>query len=204
MTESQVEKQLRQIALTEPSGTLDERVKACFAAPVAVVVSSGGGVVPWRLLTTVAVVCLLIGGALGRVASVAFVENGASSDPRSTPDSGSDPDSLPANPGDSEIVIVSDASVDAASGAFEFPVAVQGPSLSILCTMVQQHSVPGSAEERCLQCHHGIRTVTPQFRSEHVRDPRFEVCMWCHDTNDGIDSLLRSGPADLSTDGRLR
>jgi len=173
MTESRVEDLLAQMSLVEPSAELDERLAATIQS-VDFAAAPRGRSVAWGLLTAVAVVCLLIGAVAGQAMSRSAV---ASS-------SGSRSDEQNAV---SEVVVKDDSEqVSEHIRIIKLPdneslwSRIQGPRVAMLCAL----KTAGSASEQCLQCHSGLPDAESRFREEHMLNPNFATCMWCHDTNE--------------------
>jgi hypothetical protein len=172
MTESRVEQLLSQMTLEGPSTELNERVSATIHGVKPAYVS--GRSVSWGVLTAVAVVCLLIGAVAGQAMNRSEVASNGDSDS----------DEMKAV---SEVVVKDDAS-EASDHVRIVKLRdheglwsrIQGPRVAMLCALRTE----GSASEQCLQCHSGLPDAESRFRDEHMLNPNFATCMWCHDTNE--------------------
>ena len=180
MTESRVENLLQQMTLSGPSAALDERVEICLNSAVRKTFVASAGFGSWGLLSAVAVACLVIGVIAGhRIAStsaaVTDTQGGDSTVNMKTTGTASQDDVVERFAENSETIVTVDR-----EDLFE---QLQGPSVTMLCTMEHTGNPQATKGEQCLVCHAGLPAAQSRFRKEHMRLPGFATCMWCHDTS---------------------
>ncbi len=178
MTDSVLEKLLKQMPLKEASTELDDRVAAVLNARHVVSAGDGSRGRSWAMMTAVAVACLVVGAGVGlAVGRVSAVSRDDSRQVDLTPvdkRKGQDQSDESTEP-----VVVVDGQFDLSD--FAAVDQFRGPQVAMLCAL-NGHWTPDAHEARCLSCHHGITAAQARFREEHVRLPQFQACMFCHDT----------------------
>lgn len=174
MNDSRVEALLEQMSLKRPSGELDGRVAVLMshadATPSLYSGRAESSSVGWKFVSAVAVACLVVGVAVGRMtvpkatAAVTWAPLAESIDAN-----------LPG--GDAKVVLAS----------------FQGPPVAMLCSMSGQtmngqtladQTTHATEEVRCSKCHVGVKEPVhePSFDHgvAHVHKFHRQLCSRCH------------------------
>lgn len=171
MSDSHVESLLKQMSLKAPSDELDGRignvVQDVSLAP-AVQPSSAG----WRLVYTVAAVCLLIGVAVGRLTSPL---------PRSYSVGFAEPTRQVWAPVDGTVDLsFAQSSMPEATAV---PVSFNGPQVAVFCSATPD-DVQTPEVDRCSRCHTGVKDKksSTDFHDgvTHLHQVHRQLCARCH------------------------
>lgn len=159
MTESQIESLLRQMTVSAPSTTLDQKVARTVQRTSA---PNNGHPRHWWTVSATAAACLLLGVAIGR----------ATGTPKPSATS-----AVPAPPKASEtgVRVTNMTKVE----ADEFIETLYAPNVTMLCAMEDVH--PDRHTTKCVTCHSGLPAAASHFQKEHTKHPSFGECRMCHD-----------------------
>ncbi|HIE98845.1 MAG TPA: hypothetical protein EYQ63_18000 [Fuerstia sp.] len=189
MNDSRVEKLLQQMSLKEPSANLDDWVGEIAHQTEPVRAVRPGQQVARKLLSAVAVACLLVGVVIGRAtATKAVAAEVAESDSGHTDKAAAERMWSPKNRSSrGKHVLGTAEDVKLAVASFEWPQVAKLCSLGI-------GSVPASDEARCLKCHSGVpeqesKEAVQQFRGGYVQDFHRQLCSKCHEMGDNLEHL---------------
>ncbi len=189
MNDSRVENLLQQMSLKEPSANLDDWVGEIAHQTEPVRAVRPGQQAARKLLSAVAVACLLVGIVIGRVTvTKAVAAEVAESDSGHTNDNALERMWSPKNRSPrGKHVFGTAEDVKLAVASFEWPQVAKLCSLGV-------EGVPASDEARCLKCHSGVEEqeseeAMPKFHGGYVQDFHRQLCAKCHEMGGKLEHL---------------